>query len=64
MAFDVKLLDMLACPVCKGKLVYLPEAQELVCKFDRLAFPIREHIPAMMEVEARQMSSEEIEQLK
>lgn len=64
MAFDKKLLEILACPVCKGKLIYQAESNELICAFDRLAFPIREHIPVMLENEAREMTSEEVEQAR
>ena len=56
---DKKLLDILACPVCKGPLVYLKKQNELVCKADRLAFPIREDIPVMLEDEARQIPVDE-----
>jgi uncharacterized protein YbaR (Trm112 family) len=56
---DKKLLDILACPVCKGPLVYREDAQELVCKADRLAYPIRDDIPVMLEEEARQLPAEE-----
>jgi uncharacterized protein YbaR (Trm112 family) len=56
---DKKLLEILVCPVCKGPLVYDKGAQELVCKADRLAYPIRDDIPVMLEGEARRMSSEE-----
>ena len=56
---DPKLLDILVCPLCKGPLVYRKEAQELVCKPDRLAFPIRDGIPVMLEEEARKLSAEE-----
>lgn len=54
---DKRLLEILACPLCKGKL--LMKKQELICRFDRLAFPIREDIPVMLEQEARQISLEE-----
>jgi uncharacterized protein YbaR (Trm112 family) len=60
---DKKLLDMLVCPVCKGSLRYLKPQQELVCKADRLAFPVREDIPVMLEVEARKISLEEYDAL-
>lgn len=63
MAFDNALLDILACPACKGKLHHDKSAQELVCKLDRLAYPIRENIPVLLESEARQLTSEDIEQL-
>ena len=56
---DNKLLDILACPICKGKLVFVKEKNELVCKADRLAYPIRDDIPVMLEDEARQLSAEE-----
>jgi uncharacterized protein YbaR (Trm112 family) len=56
---DKKLLDILACPVCKGPLVYRKEAAELICKADRLAYPIRDDIPVMLEEEARKLAVEE-----
>jgi uncharacterized protein YbaR (Trm112 family) len=56
---DKKLLDILACPVCKGPLVYDQANKELICKADRLAYPIRDDIPVMLEEEARQLSAEE-----
>ena len=56
---DKKLLDILVCPQCKGPLVYNKQAQELICKGDRLAYPIRDDIPVMLVEEARQLSPEE-----
>jgi uncharacterized protein YbaR (Trm112 family) len=56
---DSKLLEILACPVCKGALVYNKPAQELICKFDRLAYPIRDDIPVMLEDEARALPADE-----
>lgn len=56
---DKKLLDILACPICKGTLIYRKAENELVCRFDRLAFPIKEEIPVMLEEEARQIPLEE-----
>jgi uncharacterized protein len=56
---DKHLLDILACPICKGKLEYRKANQELVCKFDRLAFPVRDGIPVMLEDEARQLRADE-----
>ncbi|HET9112261.1 MAG: Trm112 family protein [Burkholderiales bacterium] len=56
---DSKLLDILVCPICKGPLVYRKAAQELICKGDRLAFPIRDDIPVMLEDEARVLGAEE-----
>jgi len=61
---DSKLLDILACPICKSSLIYDKAAQELICKADRLAFPVRDDIPVMLEDEARALTNEEIEQLK
>jgi len=56
---DKKLLDILACPVCKGPLVYRKEEGELICKADRLAYPIRDDIPVMLEEEARRLPPDE-----
>jgi uncharacterized protein YbaR (Trm112 family) len=56
---DKKLLDILACPICKGPLVYRKDKQELICKIDRLAFPIRDDIPVMLDDEARQLDPDE-----
>ena len=56
---DKKLLEILVCPLCKGKLVYVKSAQELICKADRLAFPINDGIPVMLEDEARQLAADE-----
>jgi uncharacterized protein YbaR (Trm112 family) len=52
---DKKLLDILVCPRCKGKLVYRRQAGELVCAADRLAYPIRDGIPVMLVEEARSL---------
>jgi uncharacterized protein len=54
---DKKLLDILVCPLCKGSL--LLRKKELICRFDRLAYPIRDGIPVMLEQEARLLSLEE-----
>jgi uncharacterized protein YbaR (Trm112 family) len=61
---DKKLLDILACPLCKSPLIYDQAKQELICKADRLAFPIRDDIPVMLEDEARELSLAEIDALK
>lgn len=52
---DKKLLELLVCPLCKGPLEYDRKAGELICKVDRLAFPIRDDIPVMLEEEARRL---------
>jgi len=59
---DKKLLDILVCPMCKGPLVYEKAQKELVCRADRLAYPIRDDIPVMLEDEARRMTLEELGQ--
>lgn len=56
---DKKLLDILVCPLCKGPLVFRKDAQELICKADRLAYPIRDDIPVMLADEARRLPEEE-----
>jgi len=57
---DAKLLEILVCPICKGKLDYQKSAQELICKADKLAYPMRDGIPVMLENEARTLKSEEL----
>ena len=56
---DKKLLDILVCPSCKGPLILDKKKSELICKADRLAYPIREDIPVMLEDEARRLTEEE-----
>ena len=56
---DKKLLDILVCPICKGPLVYKKSDKELICKPDRLAYPIRDDIPVMLEDEARPLAADE-----
>lgn len=56
---DAKLLEILVCPLCKGPLVYRKAEGELICKADRLAFPIRDGIPVMLEEEARKLNPDE-----
>jgi uncharacterized protein len=56
---DSKLLDILACPICKGPLRWHRDEQCLVCRPDRLAFPVRDGIPVMLEGEARELNSED-----
>jgi hypothetical protein len=52
---DPRLLDILVCPLCKAPLEYDKKAQELICKGDRLAYPIRDGIPIMWAEEARKI---------
>ena len=56
---DNKLLDILVCPLCKGPLLYQKSRAELICKPCRLAYPIKDDIPVMLEEEARKLSPEE-----
>jgi uncharacterized protein YbaR (Trm112 family) len=56
---DARLLEILACPICKGALKYQRDAQVLVCRMDRLAYPIRDDVPVMLEEEARQLSADD-----
>jgi hypothetical protein len=50
---DPRLLDILACPVCKGPLKFDKQSAQLICRADRLAFSIRDGIPVMLEEEAK-----------
>jgi len=61
---DKKLLEILVCPVTKGPLVYERERQELISCSARLAYPIRDGIPVMLEEEARALDSEEVERYR
>lgn len=61
---DARLLEILVCPICKGPLDFIKDKQELVCKADRLGFPVRDGIPVMLEEEARQLGAEEVDALR
>ena len=56
---DHRLLEIIACPVCTGKLYFNQENQEFICKSDALAFPLRDGIPVLLENEARPLNLEE-----
>ena len=60
---DPRLLEILVCPLCKGKLIYRKDASagrsELVCRADRLGYPVKDGIPVMIEEEARKLPPEE-----
>lgn len=58
---DTRLLELLVCPVTKGPLEYDREKQELISRSARLAYPVRDGMPVMLEIEARTLSDEEIE---
>jgi uncharacterized protein YbaR (Trm112 family) len=52
---DDKLIDILACPICKGPLQWIRESRELLCRADRLAYPLQENIPVMLAEQARKL---------
>lgn len=58
-SLDNKLLDILACPVCKGPLRWKRESNALVCRADRLSFPVREGIPVMLPDEAQALHADD-----
>ena len=60
---DSKLLELLVCPVTKGHLDWDKERQELLSRSARLAYPVRNGIPILLENEARVMTDEELEAL-
>ena len=57
---DKRLLDILVCPLCKSTLHLDANKHELICKADRLAYPIRDDVPVMLVDEARPLSADEI----
>lgn len=61
---DMQLLDILVCPVTKGPLKFDKDSQELVSTSARLAYPIRDGIPVMLEDEAREITEDEYEKYK
>ena len=60
---DAKLLELLVCPVTKGPLIYQRETQELMSRSARLAYPVRDGIPIMLENEARTLTDDELARL-
>ena len=61
MALKAALTEILACPLCKGKLKYDQAEQQLICTFDRLAYPVKQDIPVLLSSESRELSLQEIE---
>ena len=57
---DKTLIEILACPICKGELFYDQSNQELICRFDRIAFPVVNDIPVMLTSRARRLSGDEL----
>ena len=60
MPVDKKLLAILVCPICKGALTYEKVTEELICHAEKLAFPIQDDIPIMLESEARPLETGEL----
>jgi len=56
---DARLLEILVCPICKGPLRYDRAHEELICQADKLAYPIRDDVPVMLEEEARQLAADD-----
>jgi hypothetical protein len=61
MAFNIALLDIIACPLCKGRLKLDKQNQQLICTFDRLAYPIKQDIPVLLSNESRELTQAEVE---
>ena len=57
---DKRLLNILVCPLCKSQLYLDADKHELICKVDRLAYPIRDDVPVMLVDEARSLSADEL----
>lgn len=60
MAINVALTEILACPLCKGKLKYDQKGQRLICLADALAYPVRNNIPVLIADEAEQLAPDEV----
>ena len=56
---DTRLNELLVCPLCKGPLQRDPQGSSLICRADRLAFPVRDGIPIMLEAEAMQIEDQD-----
>ena len=56
---DKNLLEILACPICKGELLFDQNNEELICKFDRVAYPVIDDIPVMLEGRSRRLGGDE-----
>jgi len=59
MPMETRLLDLLVCPLCKGRLYPNATHTELICRGDRLAFPVRDGVPVMLESQARNLNADE-----
>jgi len=56
---DKNILQILACPICKGELLFDQSNQELICRFDRIAYPVIDDIPVMLDGRARRLGADE-----
>ncbi|MEO8400464.1 MAG: Trm112 family protein [Gammaproteobacteria bacterium] len=56
---DKNLLEILACPICKGELLFDQPNQELICKFDRIVYPVIDDIPVLLASRSRRLESDE-----
>lgn len=63
MSVPANLLSILACPSCKGKLVWGPNRETLVCRGERLSYPVRDGIPALIKNQAVELTPEQLEQV-
>ncbi|MGM0480497.1 MAG: Trm112 family protein [Pseudomonadota bacterium] len=63
MSIDSSTLEIIACPSCKGKLVYWQSNNELVCRGEQLAYPVEEGIPVLIADKARTIESADLEQI-
>lgn len=57
---DKKILDILVCPLCNGKLTLVKAPKQLICRFDRLSFPFDDDIPVLLSEKARSLTGEEL----
>ncbi|MBU0744334.1 MAG: Trm112 family protein [Gammaproteobacteria bacterium] len=61
MNLDVKILDVIACPICKGKLHYDKDAQTLICKYNKVSFPIKDGVPMLSAEYAKTIALDDLE---
>ena len=57
---DTRLLKLLACPLCQGKLLYDYQEQELICRYDKLAYPVIDNVPIISSYRARPILDKEV----
>ena len=59
LCLEANLFEIIACPICKGELVYHSQNQEFICKLDRLGFPVKDGLPVLFEDQARSLPADE-----